>query len=80
MSEVHTRFKVPVSKRRPTRSAIACGEASPMVVTGRHGRGLTPTIPFSRISFATVLRETTCPASRRSAVTLGAPYTPPEAA
>lgn len=54
--------------------------ASAIVVTGRHGRGLIPVMPASRISFATVLRETTSPSSRRSARIRGAPLTPSEAA
>ena len=48
-------------------------------MTGRHGRGLIPRISCWRISLATVLRETTSPASRRSARIRGDPLTPSEA-
>ena len=45
------------------------------VVTGVNARGLIPTTPLTRISFATVLADTTSPASRRSARIRGDPYT-----
>ena len=79
MSEVHTRFNRPWSKRRDTRSGIACTVSSLIVVTGVHGRGLIPRIPLARISVATVLPETTSPPSRRSARIRGAPLTPSDA-
>ncbi|MBW3086346.1 hypothetical protein KEM60_02559 [Austwickia sp. TVS 96-490-7B] len=64
MSEVHTVLSSPMSKRRLTRSGIACGDGSLIVVTGRHGRGLTPAIPSSRIALATVLVATFSPSAR----------------
>ena len=45
------------------------------VVVGVQPRGLIPTIPLLRMSFATVLRDTCSPASRRSARIRGDPYT-----
>ena len=72
------RFSAPRSNRRCTRSGIVCALASAMVVTGRHGAGVIPRISLSRISLATVLRETTSPASRRSPGIRGA-VTPSEA-
>ena len=56
-----------------------CGLGSVIVVTGRHGLGLIPRMSLARISFATVLRETTSPSARRSARILGAPLTWSEA-
>jgi hypothetical protein len=45
------------------------------VVVGVQPRGLIPTIPLLRISFATVFRDTCSPSSRRSAKIRGDPYT-----
>jgi hypothetical protein len=73
MSEVQTTLSSPRSKRRPTRSSTGCGSGPAWVVTGTNPRGLIPTIPAWRISFATVLADTCSPASARSARIRGEP-------
>jgi hypothetical protein len=71
-----TTFSAPRARARPTRSGMVCGTWSASVVTGRRGRGLMPCRPSVCMSLATVLVETASPSSRRSAVILGAPFTP----
>jgi hypothetical protein len=64
-----------VPRKDLTRS-LRVSRAPSGIVVRRNARGWQPRIPLRRITFATVLRETTCPASRRSAVIRGAPYVP----
>jgi hypothetical protein len=79
ISDVHTRFSTPVSKRRLTRSLGAAASRSTTVVAGANRRGLIPASPWRRSEAATVLRDTRWPSARRSARMRGVPYTPSDA-